>query len=460
MGHKKVLIVDDDATFLAALSELLTGEGYEVTLAGSSEEAIDRLRQDTFHLVLCDLQLPGRSGISLIKSVTESCPATASVLITAHGSIRSAVTALKRGAIEYMTKPIKPRRLLTLCRALTADPPAFLPNKLLVTDRSDAVHFDGMVARSRAMQAVFGRIELAARSDTTVLIVGESGTGKERVARSIHQRSGRSAAPFVAVQTGTFARELLATEIFGYERATQQPGGIAERGVGQLELAEGGTLFIDEVAALDDRAQVSLLRLLETGRFARVGGRKDRPANVRVIAASTRDLRQLVTRGELRADLVYRLDIFTVELPPLRERVEDIPALASELLGEFATRHGRETSGNIPPETQRLLAGYAWPGNVRELRNVLEQAVLVARRPSLEPSLLPDALQRGPSRAELIKIPIGTPMEAVEREVILRTLAAHEGNKTATAEALGISRRSIYNKLAEYGDKSASEPDN
>jgi DNA-binding NtrC family response regulator len=444
----KILAVDDDVQMVNALAELLNHEGYETATALTAEEALERCREETYHLVLTDLQLPGRNGISLIKTLHDTCPDTKCVLITAHGSIRSAVTALKRGAVEYMTKPIKPRRLLALIGALLTDTPPYLTNRLLLANRLEAQTFDGMHARSPAMMDVWERIRLAASSESTVLVVGESGTGKELVARSIHQRSIVAQGPFIAVHTGAIPQELIASELFGHERGSFT--GAVDKKPGKFELAEGGTLFLDEISTMDERTQVNLLRVLESFRYMRVGGKKERPANVRVVAASTRDLEAMVKAGQFREDLYYRLNIFSIRLPPLRERAEDIPVLAAEFLREFAERYGKPVS-SIPAETQRLLAAYSWPGNVRELRNIIEQAVLLARGTELDPLLLPKMLHRSPAREEIIKIPIGTAMDDVEREVILRTLEANDGNKTVTAEVLGISRRSIYNKLAIYG---------
>jgi DNA-binding NtrC family response regulator len=346
-----------------------------------------------------------------------------------------------------MTKPIKPRRLIALLGALTADTPAWLSNQLLDRDHFEAREFDGMHARSPAMHELWQRIELAAAGDTTVLIVGESGTGKELVARAIHRRSAHGAGPFVALHTGAIPQELIESELFGHERGSFT--GAVEKHPGRFEQAESGTLFLDEVSTMDERTQVNLLRVLESFRFTRVGGKREQPANVRVIAASNRDLGELVKAGQFREDLYYRLNIFSLKLPPLRERPEDIPVLAAEMLRELAAKYGKPVS-TIPAETQRLISAYTWPGNVRELRNVIEQAVLLGRSRELEPMLLPQILHR-PSREDVIKITIGTAMERIEREVILRTLEANDGNKTVTAEMLGISRRSIYNKLAVYG---------
>ena len=250
------------------------------------------------------------------------------------------------------------------------------------------------------------------------------------------------------MHTGAIPQELIASELFGHEKGAFT--GAVDKKPGKFELAEGGTLFLDEISTMDERTQINLLRVLETRSYARVGGKKERDSHVRVLAATNRDLEAMVKAGTFREDLYYRLNIFSVKLPPLRERSEDIPVIAGEYVRELGAKYGKTVS-SIPAETQRLLGNYNWPGNVRELRNVIEQAVLLARGLELEPQLLPQMLHRGPLREDIIKIPIGTAMDDIEREVILRTLAANSGNKTATAEVLGISRRSIYNKLAVYG---------
>ena len=447
MKRAKILVVDDDTHLVEALSQLLAGDDYEVTCASSAEAAIECCRADTFHLVLCDLNLPGRNGLTLIKTLHEVCPSTVTVLITGHGTVRVAIAAVKRGAVEYLQKPIKPRRLLALCASLTLEAPEFLPNDLLVGDRAQAVSFEGMQARSQAMRGVFDRLRIAAGADATVLVTGESGTGKELAARAIHRRSARSGRPFVIAPVSALTRERIGVALFGDQRGVASHAG---RAPGLIEEAEGGTLFIDEASALDEQAQIGLLRLLETKRFSCQTSQRERSADVRVVAASSRDLPAAVKAGELRADLYYRLGAFAIQLPPLRERREDVSVLAAELLVELGRAHGRPVAALLA-ETQRLLAAWAWPGNVRELRNVIEQAVLLGRGPTLGPALLPPEIRREAAGAELIKIAIGTPMENIEKEVILRTLEANRGNKTATAGVLGISRRSIYNKLATYG---------
>jgi DNA-binding NtrC family response regulator len=448
LNPRRILIVEDDRSSREALGAMLQMDGHHVHMAQSAEEALDYFREDTPHLVLADVYLPGKSGIELTKLIRDASPSTAVVLITGHGSIRSAVAALKRGAVEYVTKPISPKKLRALAAALLESRPEYLPNKLLSLHRSGEVSFDGMLARSKVMQNVFEKIKLAAQADTTVLITGESGTGKELVARSIHHRSRRSQGPFVAVNTGAIPRELIASELFGHERGSFT--GATERKEGKFELSDGGTLFLDELSTMDEATQINLLRVLETFHFTRVGGRKERRANVRVVAATNRDLHTMVEAGEFREDLYYRLSIFNINLPPLRERPDDVPLLTSEFLRVFSEKYGKRVDV-ILGETLRLLQGYRWSGNVRELRNVVEQAVLLARGNALDPDLLPRMLHREHPPEEVIRIPLGVTMRDAEKEIILRTMEAHGGNKKVTAEVLGISRRSLYNKLAEYG---------
>jgi two-component system response regulator AtoC len=380
--------------------------------------------------------------------IHEAAPATAVVLITGHATVKTAVSALKRGASDYIRKPVNPKKLRERVQNLLDGRPDYLPNKLLLQGRSGEVAFEGMLARSRVMHNVFEKIKLAAQSEATVLITGESGTGKELVARAIHQRSKRAAGPFVAVHTGALPRELIASELFGHERGSFT--GAVDRKEGKFELAESGTIFLDEISTMDERTQINLLRVLESFSYMRIGGKKERHADVRVVAATNRELLKMAEEGAFREDLYYRLNILQITLPPLRERREDVALLASEFVQTFAQQYKKPLS-IIQPETQRLLEGYHWPGNVRELRNVIEQAVLLARGNTLDPELLPQMIYRAGPSEDVIRIPLGSTMREAEKELILRTLEARKGNKKITAEVLGISRRSLYNKLAEYG---------
>jgi DNA-binding NtrC family response regulator len=445
---KKVLVVDDEPDAVETMAAILREDGHMVDTSATAEDALDRFRLETYHLLLTDLLLPGKSGVDLTKIIHESCPATAIVLITGHATVKTAVAALKRGASDYIRKPVNPKKLRERVAALLARRPEYLPNKLLAAGRSGEVNFEGMIARSRVMHNVFEKIKLAAASDATVLVTGESGTGKELVARGIHNRSVRAGGPFIAVHTGAIPRDLIASELFGHERGSFT--GAVDRKEGKFELADGGSIFLDEISTMDERTQINLLRVLETFTFSRIGGKKEKQVNVRVVAATNRDLMTMVETNEFREDLYYRLNILNITLPPLRERVEDIPVLATEFIRSFAA-HYKKPVEVIPSETQRLLEGYHWPGNVRELRNIMEQAVLLARGRTLDPELLPQMIYRAGPPEEVIRIPLGSTMKEAEKEIILRTLEAQDGNKKITAEILGISRRSLYNKLAEYG---------
>jgi DNA-binding NtrC family response regulator len=437
----RVLIVDDDAELLSALGDLLRHEGYEVALATSAEEGLEHCRRASFDVVLTDLQLPERNGLSLIRTLGELCPDTKTVLITGHGSIRSAVTALKRGAAEYLTKPIRPRRLLTLLSTFAANRPSFLTNRLLASHHAEVARCAGLVTRSPLMREVFLRIERAAGSLATVLLVGEPGSGKERIARAIHQRSSCAAGPFVSVPIGASPTGDLALELFG---RPGQPGSV--------EQAAQGTLFVSGLELADSALVTALTALADHGVYRPIGAEREQASTARLVFAVDAPL------GQEGSPLERLLGALTIQVPPLRERREDVPVLAVELVAELAEKHGRAPLP-LAPETQRLLGDYAWPGNVRELKSVLEQALLLARADQLDPLLLPQLLHGGSGRNEVITIQIGTAMDDVEREVILRTLAAHDGNKTQTAEVLGISRRSIYNKLAVYGVDPDGPPD-
>jgi DNA-binding NtrC family response regulator len=447
-SQKRVLVVDDDPETVAGLAAILREDGHQVDVVGSAEEALERFSVTTYHLLLTDLLLPGKSGVELTKMIHDAAPATAIVLITGHATVKTAVSALKRGASDYIRKPVNPKKLRERVKMLLESRPDYLPNKLLAVGRSGVVNFEGMMARSRVMHNVFEKIKLAAQSDATVLITGESGTGKELVARAIHLRSKRVQGPFVAVHTGAIPRELIASELFGHERGSFT--GAVDRKEGKFELAENGTIFLDEISTMDERTQINLLRVLESFAYMRIGGKKERQANVRVVAATNRDLLKMSEESQFREDLYYRLNILQITLPPLRERREDVALLAHEFMATFAAQY-RKPVQVVPAETQRLLEGYHWPGNVRELRNVIEQAVLLARGGTLDPELLPQMIYRAGPSEDVIRIPLGATMRDAEKEIILRTLESRKGNKKTTAEVLGISRRSLYNKLAEYG---------
>jgi DNA-binding NtrC family response regulator len=435
MATFRVLVVDDDESLRHTLLELLRGAGYEVTGAGSAEEAIALCRLTTFHLVLCDLHLPGRDGIAVVRTLASGCPETKVILLTAHASVRSAVTALKRGAAEYVLKPVHPRRLLALVRAHLHRSPAYLPNHLMEEGATDWVREGALVTRSPRMIAVIERMRRAGATALPVVVAGEAGSGKQTVARALHERR-RPSGPFVSfpARAAGDSPEAGMAELLGCERASAH----ALAGPGALERASGGTLYVRDADSLPEAAIVAIAQANAAGQVMRLGARRPRPIDVQLIFG---------TQG--MRELSWQVFIM-LAVPPLRDRDGDVPLLVDLLLGELRHRHGSRVF-RVAPAALRLLEQYDWPGNVTELRRVVEQAVLLAPGDCIDVGLLPETVQGVAGQADVIRFPIGTSMGSIEREVILRTLAAHKGNKTLTAEVLGISRRSIYNKLAEYG---------
>ena len=375
-GNRKVLLIDDDPDYLAVLRMSIKGTpGIETVTAGSAEEALTQLENDSFDLVLTDLQLPGRSGLEFVSAARERGFRAPILVLTAHGSVAAAVDALKLGAQDYLQKPVEPERL----RALVATLVQNAPPVSRVVDPGHASGegvFEGILGVSPSIREVFDRIQRVAQTDATVLIVGESGTGKELVARAIHHRSQRSNGPFVPVHTGAIPRELIASELFGHEKGSFT--GAVTAADGKFDAALRGTLFLDEIGTMETAVQVSLLRVRETFKFTRVGGRKERDADVRVVAATNRDLLEMVKEGTFREDLYYRLNVFTVALPPLRDRHEDVALIAEHYLREFGTRY-RTPARRLSQGALERLYAHAWPGNVRELRNVMEQTAVFAR---------------------------------------------------------------------------------
>jgi len=372
----RVLLVDDEPDQVALLRAMLTPLGMEVATADSAEQAMGVFRRHPVDVVVTDLHLPGASGIDLIRQLRQVETPPAVVLITGEVSVASAVEALKLGASDYLQKPVDPMRLVTLLQELLHSDD--------VREASDNEHlpsrptvFEGMVGGSSRMREVFARIERVAPTGAPVLIVGESGTGKELVARGLHNRSRRSQGPFVPIHTGAIPKELVASELFGHEKGAFT--GALSSSEGKFEAAAGGTIFLDEVGTMDLSTQISLLRVLETYRFTRVGATKERDADVRVIAATNRDLLDLVEANQFREDLYYRLNVFTIAIPPLRDRAEDIVPIAERFLRFFGKRYGTPARCLSDKALERLL-GHQWPGNVRELRNVMEQTAVFAQR--------------------------------------------------------------------------------
>jgi DNA-binding NtrC family response regulator len=459
----RILVVDDDAADAQALSALLTEAGHEVEMAASTEEALSKFRAGTYAIVVADVQLPGESGLDLVRQLRDQTPATAVVVMTGHASVSTAVTALKLGAVDYLKKPVHVAQLKKLIAQLVAERPAFLPNALLNSENAGEEVFEGMLTRSQVMHRVFESINAVAQTDATVLIVGETGTGKELVARAVHNRSARQAGPFVPVHTGAIPKDLIESELFGHEKGAFT--GAVTAAEGKFGAAKGGTIFLDEVSTMSDRAQVDLLRVLETFRYTRVGGKVEHTADVRVVCATNRDLLAMAQDNKFREDLYYRINIFPITLPPLRQRLEDIGLLADRFMRAASERY-KKSARALPESAVELLMSYAWPGNVRELRNLIEQAVLLERSERLDPDLINRLLVERPTRTNMISgvrtpqsharldatptgvplplptpvipIAIGTKVEDAERQLAMRTLEAYAGDRIATCAALGV----------------------
>jgi DNA-binding NtrC family response regulator len=452
--RQRVLIVEDDAVTRKGLADLLTLWGYEVESAGEGTEALQRAAEEPPAVVVSDLVMPGMDGLTLLSALRQDYPESAVIMLTGQGSIESAVQAMKEGAYDYLTKPLDPTRLqVVLERALDRAEAAREVHRLRRELRQRGA-FGRLVAGTSAMQEVTRQIEQVAPTDATVLVLGESGTGKELVARTIHDHSPRRRGPFVAVNCAAIPETLLESEIFGHEKGSFT--GASGRRPGCFELADGGTLFLDEIAEMSPATQVKFLRVLQDGRFRRVGGQAEIVVDVRVIAATNKSPARALHDGALREDLYYRIAVFSLALPPLRERPEDLPELVRVLLEELAERHSRSVRGVDEPALS-VLRRYAWPGNVRELRNVLERALIVCPGDLIGVGHLPSPpaattpVEPASSQEDAdVHLLVGTTVDEAERRLILRTLAHTGNNKTRAAEILGISLKTLHNKLNRY----------
>jgi DNA-binding NtrC family response regulator len=440
-----LLLVDDDDELRAVVAARFRRLGMRVTEARSGEEALARTAQARFDVALLDLHLPGISGIDLLAALKERLPETEAILLTAHSSIETAVQAMKRGAYDYLTKPFRLADLEVHVQK------AFEKARLARRERQwvQQVAYESpryrLVGSGPALRRVVQLIERVAPADATVLVRGASGTGKELVARAIHANSPRADRPLVTINCAALQENLLESELFGHEKGAFTGAVSAKPGL--VEVAEGGTLFIDEIGEMATGLQAKLLRVLEDGHFRRVGGTQEMCADVRVVAATNRDLGEELRAGRFREDLFYRLNVVTIELPPLRERREDVPELVEHFL---TTRQVGPLRSRVSPEAMQALAGYAWPGNVRELANVLERAQILAENHVITPDDLPETLSAG----DLAAGAGGDDprhLREVERQHVRAVLQQEKGNKVHAARVLGISRRSLYRLIEKYG---------
>jgi DNA-binding NtrC family response regulator len=443
----RILVVDDESNARNALAEILKEEGYSVETAADGFKGLSRFNEFGPDLVLTDLKMPGMDGVELLQKLREVDPDTSVIVTTAFGAVDTAVAAMRAGAVDYLTKPINVDELLLVIERALEQSRLRRETHELRTQLAERYRFDNVIGSSPKMQQVFKVVAQVAPSRATVLLTGESGTGKELIAAAIHHRSPRNDGAFVKLHCAALAESLLESELFGHERGAFT--GAERRREGRFEQANGGTLFLDEIGDISAATQVKLLRVLQEHEFERVGGNQTIRVDVRVIAATNRDLRSMVADGKFREDLFYRLNVINITLPPLKERASDIPALAMHFLRRYSEENAKQTDHFSDAALARLV-GYAWPGNVRELENVVERAVVLADGESIEPTHLPpEVVPASESRAAPL-IP-GSSMADIERYAILTTLEAQGGSTSRAADVLGISVRKIQYKLQEYG---------
>jgi len=444
----RILVVDDEQGLCSGLQEVLRREGYSVDAVTDSSRALKLAEDIVFNLVVSDIKMPGLSGLDLLTQVRSRHRDTLFILMTAYGTVESAVEAMKQGAYDYLTKPVDLKRLRAVVeRAIEFQTLVAENNELRQRLRQSAS--PGMlVGQSDSIRAVVSLIEEVAQSDVTVLIEGESGTGKEIVARSIHLQSPRRDKPFISVNCAALSETLLEAELFGHVKGAFT-GAIANK-PGRFHLADGGTLFLDEIGDLSPKGQGDLLRVIEDGCFRMVGGSNLIRVNVRLIAATNKNLSAAVAERKFREDLFYRLQIVPITMPPLRERAEDIPLLVETFLGQFTAKHKRRRK-RLSDEAMQICQRFPWPGNVRQLRNVVERLVVTSREPVIGIDHLPDFLRAYDKTTATFTVRPGTPLAEVEKMLIRQTLTHVTVNRQAAAKVLGISRRSLQYKLKEYG---------
>ncbi len=437
----KILIVDDEVSVRDSLQNWLKDIGYQVITASNGNEALHMTQKEKPDIVIADLVLPGMDGIELTKRIKELSPDIPVIIITAYGSITTAIAAIKEGAYDYIEKPFCPERVELLVQKLVEHRRLIKENVSLRQKLEDRYRFENIIAKSDQMQRIFEIVKIVAKSNATVLITGESGTGKELIARAIHNLSPRRDKPFVAVSCAALPETLLESELFGHEKGSFT-GAITQK-KGKFEYANKGTLFLDEIGEISLNTQVHLLRVIEEKEFTRVGGNEPIKVDVRIISATNKDLKKAVTQGQFREDLYYRLNVVTIDLPPLRERKEDIPLLAEHFLKKFSLENQKQIAG-FSPEAKEFLLKYDWPGNVRELENAIERAVILAKDNLI--TLADLAYQNLP----LTPIGSNKSLKEIEKNHIWNVLNETKGNFSQAAKILGISRMTLYNKVKQY----------
>ena len=442
-----ILIVDDEKNIREGLGKALELDGYHVLLAADGQEGLETIEHEEVDLVIADLRMPRLSGEELLRRVVQSYPTVPVIILTGHGTIETAVQAMRDGAYDFLTKPVNLDRLSLLCKRALSTRELVMQHRQMQQELEQQRRFQNIIGKSSEMQRIFELVKQVAPTKASVLITGESGVGKELIADAIHNASNRQDKPFIRVHCAALSESLLESELFGHEKGAFT--GAVARKRGRFELAHTGSIFLDEIGEIEQSVQIKILRVLQEKQFERVGGEETLEVDVRIISATNRELKSAIEEGRFREDLYYRLNVVNLHIPPLRERKEDIPLLTSAFIKEFAQENNKPVEG-IDPKARAALYNYPWPGNIRELRNSIESAVVMCKGNIITPEDLPPSIVRE-SDDDHIRISVGSTLAEAEREIIRSTLAAQNGNKSRTAEILGIGRKTLHRKVDEYG---------
>ena len=441
----RLLIADDEKNIREGLAASLEMDGYEVVTASLGDEALKRFQKGDIDLIITDLRMPGLNGEELMKRIIQESPGFPVIMLTGHGTIDNAVTAMRNGAYDFLTKPVNLDKLSLLVKRALQNRELILKHRRMEEELEHKKQFETIIGTSAVMRRVFDTISRVASSKASVLITGESGVGKELVANAIHALSPRKDKPLIKVHCAAIPETLIESELFGHEKGSFT-GALTKRR-GRFELANEGTLFLDEIGEIDQNIQIKLLRVLQEKRIERIGGEETIETDVRIVAATNKDLKVEIEKGNFREDLYFRLNVINILVPPLRERKDDLPLLITASLKEFAKENGKIIEG-IDERARAALYAYNWPGNVRELRNCMESAVVMAKGQIITEDDLPPTI-RTKSDEGWIRIPLGTTLDDAEKIIIRDTLSFFKGNKTKTAEILAIGRKTLHRKLAE-----------
>ncbi|MDI9387565.1 MAG: sigma-54 dependent transcriptional regulator [Spirochaetota bacterium] len=441
-----ILIIDDEKNIREGLAESMELEGYNPILAKDGKEGLERISRGDIDLVITDLRMPLVSGEEVLEQVNAQSPGLPVIVLTGHGSIDSAVDAMRNGAYDFLTKPLNLDRLGLIVKRALQNRQLVLQHRELQHELESKQTFESIIGKSAEMQKIFDMVRRVADSKASVLITGESGVGKELIANALHNLSSRKDKPLIKVHCAALTESLLESELFGHEKGAFT--GAISRKRGRFELAHGGSIFLDEIGEIDQNIQIKLLRVLQEKEFERVGGEETIQVDSRVIAATNKDLVEQIKKKQFREDLYYRLNVVHIHLPPLRERKDDIPLMVTQFLQEFAEENNKNIIG-IDAKARRLLYSYDWPGNIRQLRNCIESAVVMSQGDTIQVEDLPPTIAE--SRGEnAVHIPLGITMAEAEKAIILENLAFFKGNKSKTADSLGIGRKTIHRKLDDY----------